>query len=218
MKKSVLVTVIGLTLMVPVSLVGYGYSQGLKMGESGSSKIAAGIVALSMNPLSQTGFKYGYQKGVIKKQELDEWSKEYFGPWVGWSSKDPITDFENYNLINKGDKGPYNESASLNLRCLNDKTEVYIKWGSYLIGDRDERLLVTHRIDSNKAITSNWLLSTDKKAFFYNGNDIGFIKSLIGKKTLVVQFDDRSTRTINFSLDKLDEEIKPLAQSCNWKV
>ena len=54
-----------------------------------------------MNPLSQSGFKSGYIDGLAKKKELDEWSREYFGPWTGWESKDKITDFANYGLVAK---------------------------------------------------------------------------------------------------------------------
>ncbi|KLV03638.1 hypothetical protein ABT56_18730 [Photobacterium aquae] len=77
---------------------------------------------------------------------------------------------------------------------------------------------VTHRIDSAKAVTTDWIISTDKEAFFYNGKDIGFIKSMIGSKKLVVQFNDRTTKTVSFNLDKLDEKVQPLAKACNWKV
>jgi type VI secretion system VasI family protein len=217
-KKGLLVIIISLVVAVPVGLFGYGYKQGEKLGENGSSDIAAGIIALSMNPISQTGFKSGYLAGLTKKQELDEWSKEYFGPWEGWSSKDEITDFDNHYLTNEGDIGPYSKKASLKVRCVNDKTEVYILWGSYLTGTRDGKLNVTHRIDSKKAIHSDWALSTDKTGFFYNGKNIGFIKSLIGRNKLVVQFADRTTRTISFDLSKLQEKVQPLAKACHWKV
>ncbi|EID0063036.1 hypothetical protein LA284_004385 [Vibrio vulnificus] len=217
MKKSV-VALICLGIAVPVGLYGYGYKQGLNVGQSGSSTLAAGIIAISMNPLSQSGFKSGYLDGLTKKKELDEWSQEYFGPWTGWESKDKITDFPNYYLVNEGDIGPYSEKATLTLRCLNDKTEIYVNWGAYLIGNRNDQLAITHRIDSQEAVTSNWSLSTDKKAFFYTGNDIGFIKSLIGKEKLIMQFEDQSTKTVTFNLDKLDEKIQPLAMACSWKV
>ncbi len=217
MKKS-LVALVCLSIAVPAGLYGYGYKQGQELGKSGSSKLAAGIVALSMNPLSQSGFKSGYIDGLAKKKELDEWSREYFGPWTGWESKDKITDFANYYLANDGDIGPYSKKASLRLRCLNDKTEIYINWGGYLRGNRNSQLSVTHRIDSQNAVTNNWSLSTDNKAFFYNGNDIALIKSLIGKKKLIVQFKDKNTKTVTFNLDKLDEKIQPLARACSWKV
>ena len=217
MKKG-LVALVCLSITVPAGLYGYGYKQGQELGKSGSSTLAAGMVALSMNPLSQSGFKSGYINGLAKKKELDEWRREYFGPWNSWESKDKITDFVNYNLSNDGDIGPYNEKASLRLRCLNDKTEIYVNWGAYLRGDRNSQLSVTHRIDNQKAVTNNWLLSTDNKAFFYNGNDIELIKSLIGKKKLIVQFTNNHTKTVTFNLDKLDEEIQPLAKACSWKV
>ncbi|CAH7146346.1 hypothetical protein VCHA37P191_220099 [Vibrio chagasii] len=217
MKKGVVASIF-LAIAIPVGLYGYGYNQGQKAGKSGSSKLAAGIIALSMNPLSQSGFKSGYLDGLVKKQELDEWSKEHFGPWTGWESKDKITDFANYYLVNDGDIGPYSKKASLTLRCLNDKTELYVNWGGYLIGNRNDQLSVTHRIDSQKAVTNDWSLSTDKKAFFYNGNDITLIKSLIGKQKLVVQFKDQNTKTVSFNLDKLNEKIQPLAAACSWKV
>lgn len=213
-----IVAVICIAVAIPAGLYGYGYKQGQKMGESGSSTLVAGITALSMNPLSQSGFKSGYQDGLVKKQEFDEWSQEYFGPWVGWTKKDKITDFDNYYLVNDGDIGPYNKKAELTLRCLNDKTELYINWGGYLIGDRNDLLSVTYRIDGQKAVTNNWSLSTDNKAIFYRGNDITLIKSLVGKKKLILEFKDKNTETVTFNLDKLDEKIKPLATACGWKV
>ncbi|ELB2785436.1 hypothetical protein QNE79_000771 [Vibrio alginolyticus] len=216
--KKVLVSVLGLAVVVPIGLYAYGYKQGQQMGENGAPALATGLVVLSMNPVSQVGFRAGYKEGIVKKQELEEWSKDYFGPWVGWSSTDKITDFENYYLVNEGDIGPYSENATLTMRCLNNKTEVYVKWGSYIIGDRNDRLNVTHRIDSAKAINKAWNLSTDKKAFFYDGKDIEFIKSMIGAKKLVVQFTDQTTKTVSFDLDRLDEEVRPLAKACSWEA
>jgi hypothetical protein len=218
MSKGLWVVIIILVIAIPAGLVGYGYNQGKNMGRSGASQGVAFVVAVSMNPLSQAGFKKGYQKGIIQNQEIEKKIKEFIGHWVGWDSKDPITDFENYHLKNDGDIGLYNKKASLNLTCRNNKTEVYINWGGHLLQNRNREFLVTYRIDSNKAVTSNWNLSTDKKAFFYNGKSISFIKSLIDSKKLVVQFKDTSTKTITFQLDKLDEKIVPLAKSCNWKV
>lgn len=217
MKKN-LVAAICLVIAIPSGLYVYGYKKGQKAGRIGSSSLVAGITLLSMNPLSQSGFKSGYIDGLAKKKEIDEWSREYFGPWTGWESKDKITDFTNYHLVNDGDIGPFNEKAELKLRCLNDKTELYVNWGGYLRGDRDAQLSVTHRIDNQKPITSNWSLSTDNKGFFYNGNHISLIKSLIGKKKLIVQFEDKNTKTVTFHLDKLDKKIQPLATACSWKV
>ncbi len=217
MKKN-LVALIFLSIIVPSGLYGYGYKQGQKSGKSGSSKLAAGIIALSMNPLSQSGFKSGYIDGLAKKKELGKWSREHFGPWTGWESKDKITDFANYHLVNNGDIGPYSKKTKLRLRCLNDKTEIDIYWGSYLKGNLNNQLSVTHRIDSQDAVTNNWSLSTDNKSFFYNGSDIALIKSLIGKNKLIVQFKDTNTKTVTFNLDKLDKKIQPLATACSWNV
>lgn len=212
-----LLAVICLSLAVMLGLFGYGFHQGQQMGELGASDMAVGLVGLSLNPLSQTGFKAGYQKGAAKKLERDKRIKEYLGPWLGWASKDKITDFENYTLVNEADIAPPGKKVGLVLRCFNDKTQIYIKWSGYLIGDRNGQLAVTHRIDSNKAITSNWTISTDNEHFFYSGNSISLIRSLIGSENLIIQFNDRGTKTLTFRLENLTEKVQPLSKACNWQ-
>jgi len=214
MKKGIVIF-ISLAIITIVTLYLYGYKQGETMGERGSSELGVSIIALTMNPLTQAGFRLGYQDGVAEKEKLDKWSNEYFGSWTGWKSKDKITDFENYFLKNEGDIGPYNKKAALNVRCLNNKTEIYVSWGAYLTGDLLE---VTHRVDSQNIQKTNWSMSTDKKSFFYSGNHISFIKSLIGHEELTLRFRARNTKTLSFNLNKLDEKIKPLAKACHWEI
>lgn len=215
-KKHAVALILGVLVLVVGGLYLHGFIKGKEMGKYGKSELAAGIVLLTMNPVSQEGFKAGFKQGLEEKKELEEWSKDYFGPWSGFSSKDKITDYNNYYLINEGDNGPYGNKASLNLRCNNDKTEVYIKWGGYLIG-KNNSLKVTHRIDDKKPETSNWIISTNNESFFYGNNNIQFIKSMIGGNNMIIKFDDNGVKTVTFELLQLEEKIKPLAEACHWR-
>jgi hypothetical protein len=200
-------------------LVYDGFEKGKSLSfSSNDSDLAAGMMLLSMNPVSRYGFRLGYIEGKSSKQELDEWYEESYGPWHGYSNKDKLTDFENQYLSATGDIGPHNDKAQLTLRCDNDKTEVYIHWGGYLISDsglRDRKNL-TYRVDANNANTNQWIISTDNKALFYNGKTIQFILSLFDSEKLFVQFDDSGTKTVTFPIKDLRNKIVPLATACHW--
>ncbi|GEM_PF-1871278 len=66
------------------------------------------------------------------------------------------------------------------------KPELYVNWKEFL---NERSCYVTYRIDDDKAKTEEWLLSTDEKASFYNGD----IAALLDKLRNASQFIVRTT-------------------------
>ncbi|AIU88971.1 type VI secretion system-associated protein TagO [Pectobacterium odoriferum] len=104
---------------------------------------------------------------------------------------------------------------TLFLTCREGKTDLYVGWDSYL-GLNETQM--TYRIDSKKAVTKSWTISTNNKSAFYAGKTISFIKELMSGKsfyTTVIPYGE-SPVAARFDLVGLSEAIKPLRGACKW--
>ncbi|OHB72424.1 MAG: hypothetical protein A2W23_07650 [Planctomycetes bacterium RBG_16_43_13] len=142
------------------------------------------------------------------------------GKWRISTETSPIDDSKNVYLALSAEesiKAMLGTSLPvLFLRCKENKTEVYIAWGVYL-GLEETTMLI--RFDSKKATTSTWNISTDNMATFYRGSVIAFIRSIVGYKQLLVQVTPygESPVMVTFDLAGLEEAVKQLQETCNWK-
>lgn len=100
------------------------------------------------------------------------------------------------------------------MRCLDNKTEVFIVWPSFIgLGDKK----IKYRIDDNIINTDTWTLSTDGDAVFAN-KPIKFIDSLRGAKRFIIQLDSHNNvkEELEFDLTGIDNYIDKIAECCNW--
>lgn len=142
------------------------------------------------------------------------------GKWRVSTETSPIDDSKNvYLSLDAENSIPSmlgTVQPTLYLRCKENKTELYISWGVYL---GLETTTVLTRLDSEKAKTAIWHLSTDNEATFYPGSPISFIRTLMRHDTLLAQVTPygESPVMVTFDLRGLEDAVKPLQEACNWE-
>ncbi|HHU93732.1 MAG TPA: DNA primase [Alcaligenaceae bacterium] len=139
--------------------------------------------------------------------------------WITNTQTDPLTDKSIYTslLIADQGKGKYGDTIALLVRCQNNKTEMYIDWESFL-GSDDIR--TTYRVGKNPAKTSNWHLSTDKKAAFFPDTPIPTLKEFISVEdpsfvANVTPYNE-SPVTAVFDITGAEEALADIRKGCNW--
>lgn len=107
---------------------------------------------------------------------------------------------------------------SLNLRCKENKTEMYIVTGMKPRVEYDiDTTTVTLRFDKEKAAKYSTGKSTDGEALFFRKN-VGLIKKMMNHSTMLFEFVpfNSSPAMTTFNLSGLSEAIKPLRDACKW--
>ena len=141
------------------------------------------------------------------------------GKWSVREDKSAIDDSVNVYLsvtANESVRSGYNTvSPSLHIRCAENKTNIFLNWGLYL--GLDETRMLT-RLDKQKSKTKLWSISTDNKAVFVRGSDIGFTKELMKHDKLLTQITPYGESPVmaTFDIRGLTEAIKPLRKICHW--
>lgn len=137
------------------------------------------------------------------------------GKWKVSVDINPIDDSKTVTLMLTADSGKnrWGESVFLIARCKSNLTDLYIGWNYHLGGEAD----VLTRTGENKAHTSRWHLSTDKKATFHP-KPIPFLKEMLESTKLVAQVTpyNESPVTAIFDIQGLENAIKPLRETCSW--
>ena len=107
------------------------------------------------------------------------------------------------------------ERPTLVFRCQQNTTELFIIWGQPL---GTGSLAVTERVDSDKASTANWTLSTDRSTAF-KPSPIPFIRTLLNRHKLLLQLtpEHDNAQTVEFAIEGLERVIEPLQKACGWK-
>jgi len=140
------------------------------------------------------------------------------GKWITKIEKNPLDDTKTVILILQADEGEssFGDPIFLVIRCMSNKTELYINWNSYLGLDS---ISVTTRIGNDKPERKLWNISTDHRATFYPTSPILFIKNLINADKLVAQTTPYGENPIIaiFDIRGLNEAIKPIQETCGWK-
>lgn len=137
------------------------------------------------------------------------------GKWIVSEEVNPIDDSKTVTLVLEASSGKsnWNDRVFFVARCQSNKTDVYINWNDYL--GREASVLT--RIGSNKAVTSNWSLSTDSKATFHR-KPIPFLRNMEKEDTLVAQITpyNESPVTAIFHTADLSNALTPLRKTCSW--
>ncbi len=144
--------------------------------------------------------------------------------WEVEITKSPIDDSTNVFLTTVSEEsfpgrfGGARQEAFLMVRCMEKATASYVIWGDTFIGV--DSTMMQHRIDDEKAKTETVSISTDHKAtgHWSGGRAIPFIKTMFGKKKMLVRVTPHSESpvTVTFDISGLEQVIKPLRQSCKW--
>ena len=137
------------------------------------------------------------------------------GKWNVSVDVNPIDDSKTVTLIldSNGKNTRYRRPPYMVVRCKSNETNLYIGWSDYLGSKAD----ILTRVGSNKANTSRWTLSTDKKASFHP-KPIPFIKEMLKSNKLIAQVTpyNESPVTAMFDTSGLNNVIKPLQETCGW--
>jgi len=137
------------------------------------------------------------------------------GKWDVSVDVNPVDDSKTVTLILNADSGKnkWGKAIYLVARCKSNSTNAYIGWNDYLGSEAN----VLTRVGNNKAVTSRWSMSTDKKATFHK-KPIPFLKELLQSNKLVAQVTpyNESPVTAIFNTAGLKNAIKPLRETCAW--
>ena len=101
--------------------------------------------------------------------------------------KDPLDDKDIlYIVFNAAQRvNEHADTISLIIRKKRGvKPEIYVNWKEFL---NNGKCFVTYRIDSDKARTEEWTLSTDEKASFYDGDVKALLDRLSNADTFIVR-------------------------------
>ncbi len=143
----------------------------------------------------------------------------------GWRTStevDPLDDSQNVYMVVKS-TDPVETwlegtvRPGLWLQCVRGKTSGFIYWGFIVGGGKKD---VTYRIDSQEPKTATLLASDDfvSLSSWDSTRVINFIKSIFGKKRLLVQVTPGSEGpvTATFNIRGIETAIQPLRDSCGW--
>ena len=137
------------------------------------------------------------------------------GKWDVRIDTNPIDDSKTVQLVLNASSGKsrWGKQIYLVARCQSNTTELYIGWNDYL----GSKANVLTRVGKNKAITSQWDLSTDKKATFHS-NPIPFLKEMLESNKLIAQVTpyNESPVTAVFDTTGFKNALKPLKETCGW--
>ena len=115
-----------------------------------------------------------------------------------------------------GSAGP----ATVYLRCMENKTVVYLVLNDLFLSDIQGFGKVEYRIDDGKAGSVRMLASTDNKALglWDGGSSIPFIKKLMQGKYIVFRATPFNESSVEFTVNLagLDAAVTPLRKACSW--
>lgn len=139
------------------------------------------------------------------------------GKWRVSTEKNPIDDTTTATAMLIADEGQskWRKPIFLMVRCQSDETDLYIGWGDYL----GSTARVTTRLGNAEATTTNWLLSTNKKASFYPKSPILFLRELVKSNNFIAQVTpyNESPSTAVFDTSGAIQALKTVAETCHWE-
>ena len=112
------------------------------------------------------------------------------------------------------------------ITCKNSSMAVFFSAKSYSTGTEDllkshgDYEFVRYRIDKEQAKTIEMKLIDTRIALYIGSSEqaISFIKEMFGHDKMLLEIDrsGRGLTTLEFSINGLQEAIKPVRQECNW--
>jgi len=138
------------------------------------------------------------------------------GTWMVSTRTDPLTDDEIHTamLIAASGRSRFRDVPTLTVRCSGARTELYINWNDYLGSDA----YTTYRVGQDKAATSNWSLSTDKKAAFFPGSPVALLKRMADSDSFAASVTpyNESPVTALFDTTGAAAAFSDIRKACSW--
>lgn len=148
------------------------------------------------------------------------------GAWRTGSAEDAVTGRTRHvavlNASNETKGHVFQTTPTLNVRCQDNKTEVYIDWENYLDGNsgdfRDNRHVVTVRIGDGDPFTVRATVSTNNESTFFPSPIPSILKPAANADTLAARTTpyNESPQTAVFNLTGMRAALSDLAAACNW--
>ncbi len=141
------------------------------------------------------------------------------GKWLVSEETSAIDDSKKVTILLEAEnsiRGSFrSHTPTMILRCSENKTNAYINMGVFL---GSSNIKVLSRLDKKKASKKSWSMSTDNKAIFAPGSNVGYIKTLMKHDKLLIQLTPYGASPVmtTFDLKGLKEAITPLRKACNW--
>ena len=110
--------------------------------------------------------------------------------------------------------------GTLIIRCMENTTSLYTKWGGHFMSDNRNNGRVDYRVDAKKASRVSMRESTNNKSLgLWSGSQsIPFIKQLLNAKQLYIRATPYSESPVEmaFNVTGLEKAIEPLREACGW--
>lgn len=143
------------------------------------------------------------------------------GKWTARTEVSPVDDSKNAFVSLDAEapvgSGYRRSTPTMFLRCKEKRLEAYITYGNLFIGSESTRVLT--RFDKLPAKQSSWGISTDHKAVFVGGSQLGFIKQLMKAESFLVELTPYGESPVmtTFDVRGLSAASKVLQDACPWK-
>lgn len=141
---------------------------------------------------------------------------EGMGKWHVEAKTNPIDDTKTVvlGLVADSGKSRFGVPVSLVIRCVNNSTDLYINWQSFLGSES----VVHARMGKEEAIEEDWNLSSDQQATIYPYDPVAYIKKMMTSNSFVAQVTpfNESPITAVFDTTGLENAIKPVRDVCKW--
>lgn len=146
--------------------------------------------------------------------------------WIINEDTNPVDDSKTRRATLIADEGSSSmgDSVSLTIRCMSNKTELFVNWNDFL-GDDSHDVYndwknVIVRVGENKAQQQRWDISTDSKATFAPGSPIDLIKRMLKAERLVLRTTPYNENPVTavFMLKGMENAVAPIAEECGWKL
>lgn len=135
------------------------------------------------------------------------------------TERSEIDDSDNVTIFVTADEpvyiGRYILHPVLSVRCKAQQTSVLIVWNVHL-GLGETPVLI--RADDEPAQTSNWKISTNHGAVFFQGDPAVLAKQLFGHLRPLARVTpyDENPVIAKFTILGLEESVKPVRKACHW--
>lgn len=111
----------------------------------------------------------------------------------------------------------YESNSALVIRCLNNKTEMFLNIGDSFFPFMDDTQKIGIKIDEEKAYFEKANQSADAKAvFFYK--PINFLKKLKDKSKVIFRYKpiNKTDQNATFEIKGINQIVDEMSETCKW--
>ena len=147
------------------------------------------------------------------------------GKWSVTDEKSTLDDSRKVTLFLESEeelRGRFGnkDKAALVIRCEENTTVIYVRWGGHFMSEINGGGRVDYRIDDQRPQHVSMRVSNNNEALgLWRGSvAIPFIRNLLTAEQFYVRATPFSESRVEatFMVSGLDDAIKPLREACNW--